>query len=201
MGDPEQPPFWAARAAGEPVDWHAVFAKYNAQVDFPGAAVWPELIESFPEAKIIHTERPEDEWWASYSTTIGKFWLYDRTLPVPPELVDLFSIMDELLAKGVFGGGDRETPLAAYRRNNANVRATVPADQLPVFSPSDGWEPLCRFLGVPVPDGVFPRSNAHDEFCALFGGEPKTACGSIGQPPTHTLRPRRSSIPRKDRPG
>jgi hypothetical protein len=175
MGDPAQPPFWAARVAGKTVDWRDVFANYTSQVDFPGAAVWPELVDAFPDAKVIHTERPEEDWWASYSSTIGKFWMHYRTLPVPPELVDLFSTMDRLLAQGVFGGSDRDTCLAAYRRNNALVRETVPADRLLVFTPSDGWEPLCRFLDVPIPDEDFPRSNARDEFWALFGGEPDPA--------------------------
>jgi hypothetical protein len=141
MADPEQPPFWKAHVAGEAVDWHAVFARYNAQIDFPGAAVWPHLVETFPDARVIHTERQEDDWWASYSKTIGKFWQHYGALPVPPEM----------------------------------VRETVPADKLMVFTPSDGWEPLCRFLGVPVPGKNFPRSNARDEFWAHFGGEPEPA--------------------------
>lgn len=175
MRDPDQPAFWKATAAGETVSWPDVFANYKAQVDFPGAAVWPQLVESFPEARVIHTERPEDDWWASYSKTIGKFWLHYRSLPMPPEMIDLFATMDELLARGVFGGPGRDTCIAAYRRNNALVRETVPADRLLIFTPSDGWEPLCRFLDVPVPDGDFPRSNARDEFWALFGGEPEAA--------------------------
>lgn len=175
MGDPEQAPFWKAYIAGETVDWHAVFAKYTAQVDFPGAAAWPELARAFPDAKIVHNERPEDDWWASYSKTIGKFWQHYGTLPVPPELVDLFATMDALIVNGVFGGSDRETCVKAYRRNNALVRASVPSDRLLVFTPSDGWEPLCRFLDAPTPEGDFPRSNARDEFWALFGGEPDAA--------------------------
>lgn len=172
MGDPDQRAHWTAYAAGEQVDWNQVFASYNAQVDFPGAAVWPQLLGAFPDARVIHTERPEDDWWASYSKTIGKFWRHYQALPVPPELVSLFDGMAELLAERVFGGMDRETSVAAYRRNNQAVRDTVPADRLLIFTPSDGWEPLCRFLGVPVPEGDFPRSNARDEFWALFGGEP-----------------------------
>ncbi|WP_424928859.1 sulfotransferase family protein [Amaricoccus tamworthensis] len=175
MGDPEQPPFWKAQVAGEAVDWQSAFAKYTAQVDFPCAAVWPELLRAFPDAKVLHTERPEEEWWASYSTTIGKFWQHYRTLPLPPELVNLFSTMEQLLVNGVFGGLQRETCITAYRRNNALVRETVPADKLLIFTPSDGWDPLCRFLSVPAPEGEFPRSNARDEFWALFGGEPEPA--------------------------
>jgi hypothetical protein len=77
-----------------------------------------------------------------------------------------------VLIERVFGGLDREWSLAAYRRNNAKVRATIPADRLLIFNPTDGWEPLCRFLDVPVPKGDFPRSNAREEFWAIFGGEP-----------------------------
>jgi hypothetical protein len=84
--------------------------------------------------------------------------------------------MDDLLVQGTFGGRlDRDGALAAYRRNNAKVRDTIPAERLLVFTPSDGWEPLCRFLGVAVPATEFPRSNARDEFWAHFGGEPAAA--------------------------
>ena len=62
--------------------------------------------------------------------------------------------------------------IEAYRRNNALVRELVPADRLLVFTPSDGWGPLCDFLKVPVPTDPFPRSNARDEFWSNFEEEP-----------------------------
>ena len=145
------------------------------QVDFPGASVWHELSIAFPEAKIIHTERSEEDWWASYSATIGKFFQHRKSLDLPPPVSAIFDTMDTLLLERVFGGLDRDASLAAYRRNNEKVRATIPADRLLIFNPVDGWDPLCRFLDVPVPEGNFPRSNARDEFWALFGGEPAMA--------------------------
>ena len=175
MGNPAQPAYWAALAAGQEVDWAEVFAGYTAQVDFPGATVWHELSVAFPNAKVIHTERPEEDWWASYSSTIGKFFAHRKSMPWPPPVAAIFETMDKLLVKGVFGGVDRESSIAAYRRNNAKVRATIPADKLLVFTPAQGWDPLCRFLDIPVPTLDFPRSNARDEFWALFGGEPATA--------------------------
>jgi Sulfotransferase domain len=175
MGNPAQPAFWADLAKGKDVDWAEVFADYPSQVDFPGAAVWHELSIAFPDAKVIHTERPEDDWWASYSSTIGKFFAHRESLQLPPPIAAIFEIMDQLLVKNVFGGLDRERSIAAYRRNNEKVRATVPADKLLIFTPSDGWNPLCRFLDVPAPGSDFPRSNARDEFWALFGGEPAVA--------------------------
>ena len=175
MGNPDQPTYWAAHAAGEEVDWAEVFAGYQAQVDFPGAAVWHELSIAFPDALVLHTERPEEDWWASYSSTINKFWIHRKTLDLPTPIAAIFETMDDILVRGVFGGTDRKDALRAYRRNNEKVRDTIPADRLLVFTPSDGWEPICRFLGAPVPEVDFPRSNARDEFWALFGGEPAAA--------------------------
>jgi len=175
MGNPVQPAYWADFARGKELDWAEVFADYTAQVDFPGATVWHELSIAFPDAKVIHTERPEDDWWASYSSTIGKFFAHRENIPLPPPIAAIFETMDYLLVRRVFGGLDRETSIAAYRRNNERVRATVPTDKLLIFSPTDGWDPLCRFLDVPVPATDFPRSHARDEFWAHFGGEPAVA--------------------------
>ena len=175
MANPDQPPHWDALAEGREVDWAEVFAGYSSQVDFPGAAVWHQLSIAFPDAKVIHTERPEEEWWASYSKTIGKFFALRETMPLPPPIAAIFETMDKLLIKDVFGGLDRESSIKAYRRNNAKVREVIPADRLLVFTPADGWEPLCRFLGVATPAGDFPRSNARDEFWQHFGGEPAMA--------------------------
>lgn len=80
--------------------------------------------------------------------------------------------MEALLIEGVMKGLDKQSSISAYRRNNEAVRATIAPERLLVFTPSDGWEPLCRFLGVDAPDEPFPRSNARDEFWAMFGGEP-----------------------------
>ncbi len=37
------------------------------------------------------------------------------------------------------------------------VKATVPQERLLIFEAKQGWDPLCKFLGVPVPDVPFPR--------------------------------------------
>lgn len=172
MGNPAQPAHWDALAAGKEVDWAEAFADYTSQVDFPGASVWHELSVAFPDARVIHTERPEEDWWASYSGTIGKFFAHRENIAMPPPIAAIFETMDKLLVGGVFGGLDRESSIAAYRRNNEKVRETIPADRLLIFSPVDGWGPLCRFLDVPAPSSDFPRSHARDEFWAHFGGEP-----------------------------
>lgn len=83
--------------------------------------------------------------------------------------------MDKIVVQDLIGGADRDSAIAAFRRNNEKVRDTIPADRLLVFTPADSWEPLCRILGVDVPSTDFSRTHARDEFWAHFGGEPASA--------------------------
>ncbi|MFQ5348083.1 MAG: sulfotransferase [Rhodothalassiaceae bacterium] len=59
---------------------------------------------------------------------------------------------------------DRAHVIAAYERHNAAVQRTIPPERLLVYELGAGWEPLCAFLGVPVPDRPYPRSNSSAEF-------------------------------------
>ncbi len=50
------------------------------------------------------------------------------------------------------------------QRYNDKVIGTVPPDRLLVWSPEDGWEPLCDFLGTSVPPDPLPRLNSRKMF-------------------------------------
>ena len=66
---------------------------------------------------------------------------------------------------GIAGDHGTDEGLAAsMERWNAQVKADVPADQLLVWEPADGWEPLCEFLEVSVPDQPLPHANDRDTF-------------------------------------
>jgi len=173
INNPAQPAKWKAVASGGPVDWADVYEGYNSQVDWPGAAVWQETAAAFPDAKVVHTERPEDAWWNSFNVTIGKFFAVAPNLELPPHVAEIFQTMAGWFMKNTFSDfTNRESTIAAYRQNNQRVRDTIPPERLLVFDVAQGWEPLCRFLEVPVPDAPFPRSHPRDEFWAHFGGEP-----------------------------
>ena len=51
-----------------------------------------------------------------------------------------------------------------YRQHNLYVKQTCPEENLLVYNVKDGWEPLCKFLGVEVPDVNFPTKNVRAEF-------------------------------------
>jgi Sulfotransferase domain len=171
---PEQVPYWQGVAAGEIMDWDRVFAGYRSQIDWPGAHVWQDLASAFPDAKVVHSHRPDDAWWASFSKTLGKLIQHYKTMSLPPHIRDMLDVGSEIVAVKTFAGnaGNREAALAAYHSRLEEVRAAIPAERLLVFDVAEGWEPLCRFLGVPVPDVAFPHRNSKDDFWANLGGEP-----------------------------
>ena len=59
---------------------------------------------------------------------------------------------------------DRDHVIAQYEKHNQQVIDEVPADSLLVYEPGQGWEPLCTFLDVPVPDEDYPRVNSTEDF-------------------------------------
>lgn len=71
---------------------------------------------------------------------------------------------------GFSSGQDNDGLMRAFVAHNESVKSTIPADRLLVFEVKDGWDSLCDFLGEPVPDNSFPRSNNREEFWDLVSG-------------------------------
>ena len=75
----------------------------------------------------------------------------------------------KLIGQGVFGGrfDDPAHAMAVFERNTAEVQAAFTDERLLTYHLGDGWEPLCHFLGKPVPETPFPRSNSTEDFKAM----------------------------------
>ncbi len=68
---PDEVPVWDAAMRGEPVDYPVLLGGYCAIVDYPGAAVWRELVDAFPDAPVLLSTRESAQvWWDSASSTI-----------------------------------------------------------------------------------------------------------------------------------
>ena len=157
-----QVPLWAAAAKGKP-DWAAVFKGYESAVDWPVASFYSELHKVYPAAKFVLTVRSPESWCASFSETIYK--LLGMKDGLPPHMQDWLAMGLAVLAKADFTNGMDETGLkAAFNAHNAAVKAAIPAKQLLVYEVKQGWEPLCAFLGKPVPTDAFPQTNGRTEF-------------------------------------
>ena len=154
---PERVSTWRAAAAGELPDWNEVFSDFSATVDWPAAYFWRELSDYYPEAKIILSVRDSDSWYQSMDNTI---------LPILRSSTEPESIGVKLIAEGVFGGkiDDRDHMIEVYNKNIADIQATFGQDRLLTLGLGSGWDPLCQFLGCPVPNQPYPRGNSSDQF-------------------------------------
>jgi len=179
---PERFAFWleAARRkrAGEPIDWRPLFSGYRATVDWPGAYFWRELIAAHPEARVILTVRDPRRWYDSARDTIYAATQARTTTPaarllsrllgwVNPRAGQGFQTVQETVWDGTLAGRfeDRDEAIRIFEEHNRDVVATVPPERLLVFDVKEGWQPLCAFLGVPVPASEpFPHLNDAADF-------------------------------------
>ncbi len=165
--NPSHPEQWAAAGRREPIDWHQLYRRYRSTVDWPGCLFYRELADSFPQAKVILTVRDPDRWYDSVLNTLFSLkTATDSYLATQPEASRPVIFYNSRIWDEVFGGrfADRAHAIEVYRRHNAEVRATVPADRLLVYQVSQGWQPLCEFLQLPVPDQAFPHLNDRQAF-------------------------------------
>lgn len=154
---------WQRVAHGEAVDWDELFAGFTATVDFPASVVYRDLLDHWPDAKVIHTVRDPQRWYESTDATI-----YRAVEMFPPwaqrhvgRIAEFVDMQERLIWQQLFDGrfGERDHAIEVFEARTREVRAVVPAEQLLVFEVAEGWEPLCAFLGVAVPDEPFPNVN------------------------------------------
>lgn len=159
---------WEAALAGEDVDWHALLAGYHSALDWPVCSVWRELAAAYPDCPILLSVRDPEKWWDSFQATIG----LALARPMPP--FPIFEQMQRLGTAAVVRTNgealhDRDAMIASVELHNAAVRSGIPAERLLEYDVRDGWEPLCAFLGLRVPDEPFPHVNDREYFQAIFG--------------------------------
>jgi hypothetical protein len=172
FANPEHTGFWVSAWRGESADWDGVLGGYEAAVDWPACTFYEELMERHPEAKVILSVRDPERWYESVRNTI-----YELSVAIPRhpiyrigyKIVSLFvfrgsgnvDLAGEIIWQGTFDGRfeDKDYAIEVFERHNAEVQRRVPGDRLLIYDVKAGWEPLCEFLGVEVPDEPFPRTN------------------------------------------
>ncbi len=173
---PEEIRHFKRAERGLGVNWKSVFSSYRSVVDYPAARYYKQITDSFPDAKIIHSYRDPDEWYNSAMQTIfwvnrmplsmiAKFGMYfpfrkeiRRRLPV---LMYNRKLMHLEFGKDLF---NRQEVISRYNMHTENVLKQFSDDRILLFNAKDGWEPLCRFLNVELPEVPFPHFNKRTEF-------------------------------------
>lgn len=176
----ENPPdalFWmdALRAkydgVGKPFergDWDQLMGHCQAVCDWPAIAFAKELIEAYPEAKVVLTNRDVDSWHASTLRTV--YWrVTDPELKALARInswaAGMYQPMLQKFFDTFFRGDFPNQGKDVFLRHYEEVRSLVPKDRLLEYKVSDGWDPLCDFLGVAVPRGdKFPNVNDNRDF-------------------------------------
>jgi hypothetical protein len=156
--------------------WDEVFDGYPSTVDWPGSYHYRELIDVYPDAKVLLSVRDADAWERSMRDTIWGL-LYGDTLisklsdvraELDPKWQQFTDLMKDMWrTSGLIDDGSETTSESmkqAMESFNEEVQRTVPPERLLVWSPADGWEPLCEFLEIPVPDTPFPHLNDSKQF-------------------------------------
>jgi len=167
---PEHIPQWAAAHRGENVDWEKLYDGYRASVDWPSCNLWQQHAKLYPQAKIILSTRDPDSWYTSVMNTIYRTSTMARDSN-DPNTRRFGEWVCDITWNRVFDNRveDRDHAIRVYNAHVENVKATAPKSRLLVFEASQGWEPLCRFLGTEVPNEPYPRVTTSDDFLSRFG--------------------------------
>lgn len=147
-------------------DWDQLFGPCEAVTDVASVFA-PQLLEAYPEAKVVLVQRDIERWYKSLDDSVLKsLWG-----PVPeffvsyvePLLGSVAGPANRKMMYGFFGANDVDTirlkARDSYRQHYQYIKETVPPENLLEFNLADGWEPLCKFLGKDVPDMPFPHAN------------------------------------------
>ena len=148
---------WDAAVRGEPVDWNRLFDGYRATVDLPGCVFYRELMENYPEAKVILTMRDPERWYDSARQTI---LFASDTFPSGPSCsvpgcslpADARPAVGPAVPGPVRGPGLRHRCLQPAQRAGAPGRARGPP---PGLRDRPGLGPALR-----VPRGARPGGEA-----------------------------------------
>lgn len=156
---------WRDAAAGTEPDWHQLFQGYKASVDWPSCNYWREQMAAFPDAKVILSRRDSEKWYASVMNTIWRVTQHGAQQQDPRARVGS-EMAYEVIWDAVFDRrmDDKDHVIACYEAHNQQVIDEVPDDKLLVYEAGQGWQPICEFLGVPIPDEDYPRVNTTEEF-------------------------------------
>jgi Sulfotransferase domain len=153
---------WNGALAGGTTDWDKLLEGFVAAVDWPASMFWRELSEANPDALVLLSVRDNaEDWWQSFNETV----LFTARMALSPKWKDGRGLPD-LLERftGTKHWDDQTTMMAAYERYNTEVRKTVPRHRLLEWHASEGWEPICRALGLPIPTIPFPWTNRRSEW-------------------------------------
>jgi Sulfotransferase domain len=175
LADLDQVELWNRALDGEG-PWEEAFGGYASTVDWPGGYFYRELVEAYPEAKVLLSVRDPEKWERSFRETIVPLshgeslirLLASARGEIDPRWARYLKLVERMFwgPQGTFADGWQEPSqlIEQAERHNEQVKAVVPSERLLVWEVGEGWGPLCEFLEVDVPAGPLPHENDRETF-------------------------------------
>jgi hypothetical protein len=175
IADLGQVELWDRALDGE-APWAEVFDGHRSTVDWPGGYFYRDLIDVYPDAKVLLSVRDPQAWERSFRETIWVMCHGETLMPllsraraeIDPRWRRYLKLVDRMFwgPQGTFAAGHAVPSLLIEQmiRHNEQVKRLVPAERLLVWDVAEGWEPLCAFLEVDVPDEPLPHANDRESF-------------------------------------
>ena len=174
IADLEQAKLWERALDGQ-APWSEIFDGFNSTVDWPGGYFYRELIDVYPEAKVLLSTREDEAWERSMRETVWAVrhgeslirLLSSARREIDPRWRTYLELVHRMFwgEQGTFAAGHSPAELIEQAKaHDEAVKRTVPPERLLVWKVTDGWEPLCEFLEVDVPAEPLPHVNDRDTF-------------------------------------
>ena len=187
---------WEQLAHGEAIDWRVALEGWGSTVDWLGARFYGEILEAWPQARVILSVRDADSWYESCTASLHatRDLVGARPAGAAPAVLEA---VEGAIWQGVFAGRfpDRDYALEVFHRHRKQVIDSVPAERLLIYDIRDGWAPLCRFLEAPVPETPFPHLNGRAAFWTRFGASLDSAPANARSARRQARDPRERSAP------
>lgn len=152
-------------------DWDDLWGSHYDVITDLASPFALQLIEAYPQAKVVIVQRDFDSWWPSFQAELihPTFSLFSEAV-----LFVAWYIMGvragQAMRKvhfGFFEATNRkeieDNARDAYDRHYEKLREMVPSEKRLEFKLTDGWNPLCEFLEKDVPKVPFPHLNSRQE--------------------------------------
>lgn len=168
--------------------WEKVFGDSEAVTEVASLFA-PQLIQAYPEAKVILVIRDFDKWYRSVDESLLKgLWspLANFFASYVQPIIGLASIaVTRKVALGFFEANTvdeiRQNAKMVYERHHRQIKDMVPPENLLVYTMGSGWGPLCEFLGKPLPEQEFPWVNEAEELKGKTVGMLKSQLFAAGK--------------------
>lgn len=150
-------PLWVDAIGGNP-NWSKIFSGFTSTTDYPGSCFYRELMDFYPDAKVILTVRDPDSWFDSVSETIFSSHRDSNLFGASGKAFSNF--VRSPFAEKI---SDRAFMTGYFKHWNQSVIDHVPKERLLMLTPGDGWNPLCEFLGKKIPAKPYPRVHERSQ--------------------------------------